>query len=177
MRGKPAVPRWDDSSAQESSTCDFFLVRRVVPIIESIFLAPPVAMIPRRFWSGLTLWVALCVLFSLYFLWTHVSEPSSLVAPVGEGNPPPPPPSDKEKEVNQKVYKDWSKEKTYPPIEDNFPWGNSMQTRNDFPKIPSWNRPPAAHVKEKTPLFIGFTRSVCMPHILLLFISTSSATS
>ncbi len=131
-------------------------------------------MIPRRFWSGLTFWVALCVLFSLYFLWTHVSDPSSVVAPVGQNNPPPP-----EKEVKTEVdmegkverdgqiykKKDWSKEKTFPPIEDNFPLGNSMQSRKDFPKIPSWNRPPATHVKEKTPLFIGFTRTVCMPQL------------
>jgi hypothetical protein len=111
-------------------------------------------MIPRRFWSGLTVWVALCIVFSLYFLWTHVPERS---------NPPP------AADAPLKVYKDWSKEKKFPPIEDNFPWGNSMQTRNDFPKIASWNRPPTTHVKEKTPLFIGFTRNVCIPQYLFLF--------
>jgi hypothetical protein len=136
-------------------------------------------MIPRRFWSGLSFWVALCILFSLYFLGTHVSDPSSVVAPVGQNNPPPP---EKEAEaevkdgINKdgkvvkdgKTYKDFSKEKTYPPIEDNFPWGNSMQSRKDFPKIPSWNRPPATHVKEKTPLFIGFTRTVCTSRFSLI---------
>jgi hypothetical protein len=140
-------------------------------------------MIPRRFWSGLSFWVALCILFSLYFLWTHVSDPSSVVAPVGQNNPPPDPEVGKEKDteteakevINKdgklvkdgKTYKDFSKEKTYPPIEDNFPWGNSMQSRKDFPKIPSWNRPPATHVKEKTPLFIGFTRTVCTSQLFL----------
>ncbi|PMD38390.1 hypothetical protein L207DRAFT_431724 [Hyaloscypha variabilis F] len=57
------------------------------------------------------------------------------------------------------TYKDYSNETKFDPIEDNFPLGNSIQSRKDFPKIPSWNRPPATHVKEKTPLFIGFTRS------------------
>jgi len=159
-------------------------------------------MIPRRFWSGFSFWVALCIVFSLYFLWTHVSDPSNTVAPVGQNNPPPyaaPPPhppspepepkkeqkpesetklpeKEPEPEVKHEIdmkgkvmkdgqiftYKDYSNETKFDPIEDNFPWGNSMHSRNDFPKIPSWNRPPSTHVKQKTPLFIGFTRTVCI---------------
>ena len=132
-------------------------------------------MIPRRFWSGLTSWVALCILFSLYFRWTHVSDPSNVVAPVGQNNPPPPEVKDEvnmdgkvEKDGQLFRYKDFTKEKTPPPIEDNFPLANSMQSRKDYPKIPSWNRPPATHVKEKTPLFIGFTRTVCISQLFLI---------
>lgn len=43
-----------------------------------------------------------------------------------------------------------------PPISDNFPLAESG---DKLPAIASWNRPPAHHVPEKTPLFIGFTRN------------------
>jgi len=176
-------------------------------------------MIPRRFWGGLTFWVAACILFSLYFYQGHVEDPASAVAPVGQNNPPPPPPPEPEPETKLETspqknpeiqseaepgtipeikpetkpetesatevkyemdmegkvikdeqiftYKDYSNETKFDPIEDNFPLGNSIQSRKDFPKIPSWNRPPATHVKEKTPLFIGFTRSVCISQSFL----------
>ncbi|KAM3069096.1 hypothetical protein ACMFMG_004275 [Clarireedia jacksonii] len=57
------------------------------------------------------------------------------------------------------IYKDFSSVKKRPPINDNFPLAESLTTRGDLPAIPSWNRPPASHVPEKTPLFIGFTRN------------------
>lgn len=46
-----------------------------------------------------------------------------------------------------------------PEIKDNFPRAANAKTSNDLPKIPDWNRPPKPHVREKTPLFIGFTRN------------------
>lgn len=46
-----------------------------------------------------------------------------------------------------------------PDIVDNFPKAAEAKTSSDLPKIPEWNRPPKPHVKEKTPLFIGFTRN------------------
>lgn len=42
------------------------------------------------------------------------------------------------------------------PIVDNFPIQLGLDT---LPSIAPWNRPPAQHVEEKTPLFIGFTRN------------------
>ena len=44
-------------------------------------------------------------------------------------------------------------------IEDNFPMAVNAFSSSDMPPIPSWNRPPAPHVVEPTPLFIGFTRN------------------
>ncbi|TKX18164.1 hypothetical protein C1H76_9637 [Elsinoe australis] len=46
-----------------------------------------------------------------------------------------------------------------PPIVDNFPLAANAKSASDLPPIPSWNRPPKEHVKESTPLFIGFTRN------------------
>lgn len=45
------------------------------------------------------------------------------------------------------------------PIIDNFPLAAAAQSAKELPPIPSWNRPPAKHVRENTPLFIGFTRN------------------
>ncbi|CZT04149.1 hypothetical protein WAI453_009600 [Rhynchosporium graminicola] len=45
------------------------------------------------------------------------------------------------------------------PIVDNFPLAFSFHSSKDLPPIPPWNEPPAKHVPEKTPLFIGFTRN------------------
>ncbi|KAL2070105.1 hypothetical protein VTL71DRAFT_14785 [Oculimacula yallundae] len=45
------------------------------------------------------------------------------------------------------------------PIVDNFPLAAAAQSAKDLPPIPPWNEPPAKHVPEKTPLFIGFTRN------------------
>ncbi|KAI9800663.1 MAG: hypothetical protein M1825_003985 [Sarcosagium campestre] len=45
------------------------------------------------------------------------------------------------------------------PIEDNFPLAVKATSRDDLPPVPSWNRPPSPHVKESTPLYIGFTRN------------------
>ena len=41
-------------------------------------------------------------------------------------------------------------------IVDNFPLAASAQSSTELPSIPSWNAPPTPHVKETTPLFIGF---------------------
>ena len=46
-----------------------------------------------------------------------------------------------------------------PEITDNFPLASTAKTSSDLPKVPEWNKPPKPHVKEKTPLFIGFTRN------------------
>ncbi|KAF2400698.1 hypothetical protein EJ06DRAFT_529815 [Trichodelitschia bisporula] len=46
-----------------------------------------------------------------------------------------------------------------PPIVDNFPLAAAAKTPSDLPPVPSYNRPPAQHAPEKTPLFIGFTRN------------------
>lgn len=45
------------------------------------------------------------------------------------------------------------------PIQESFPLAAQAKSPADLPPIPSWNRPPAAHVAEDTPLFIGFTRN------------------
>lgn len=45
------------------------------------------------------------------------------------------------------------------PIVDNFPLAAKARSAADLPPIPSWNVPPSPHVREDTPLFIGFTRN------------------
>jgi hypothetical protein len=45
------------------------------------------------------------------------------------------------------------------PIVDNFPLALNAHSAAELPPIPRWNRPPAPHVAERTPLFIGFTRN------------------
>lgn len=55
-------------------------------------------------------------------------------------------------------YKDKSEVKVQTPISDNFPLLAGLKT-GPLPSPPSWNKPPATHVPEKTPLFIGFTRN------------------
>ncbi|KAF7865376.1 hypothetical protein EAF04_006353 [Stromatinia cepivora] len=44
-------------------------------------------------------------------------------------------------------------------IKDNFPLAMNARSATDLPPIPPWNKPPTPHVKEKTPLFIAFTRN------------------
>ncbi|KAF7881795.1 uncharacterized protein EAF02_006483 [Botrytis sinoallii] len=46
-----------------------------------------------------------------------------------------------------------------PMIKDNFPLAMNARSAADLPPIPPWNKPPTPHVKEKTPLFIAFTRN------------------
>ncbi|KAL9099432.1 MAG: hypothetical protein Q9163_005068 [Psora crenata] len=46
-----------------------------------------------------------------------------------------------------------------PLIVDNFPLAAKAKSASDLPSVPSWNKPPGRHVKQKTPLFIGFTRN------------------
>ncbi|KAF7959664.1 hypothetical protein EAE96_001279 [Botrytis aclada] len=44
-------------------------------------------------------------------------------------------------------------------FKDNFPLAMKARSAADLPPIPPWNKPPTPHVKEKTPLFIAFTRN------------------
>ncbi|KAL8774365.1 MAG: hypothetical protein Q9209_001116 [Squamulea sp. 1 TL-2023] len=46
-----------------------------------------------------------------------------------------------------------------PDVTDNFPRAAKASSSSALPEIPPWNKPPQPHVKEKTPLFIGFTRN------------------
>ena len=62
-----------------------------------------------------------------------------------------------ERPAPKPIYKPTSD--VLPEISDNFPKAASAKTPSDLPKIPEWNRPPKPHVKEKTPLLIGFTRN------------------
>ncbi|KAI9664711.1 MAG: hypothetical protein M1821_006159 [Bathelium mastoideum] len=55
------------------------------------------------------------------------------------------------------IYKPESK--PIEPIVDNFPLAQAATSYADMPPIPLWNRPPAPHFYESTPLVIGFTRN------------------
>ncbi|APA10899.1 hypothetical protein SS1G_03423 [Sclerotinia sclerotiorum 1980 UF-70] len=44
-------------------------------------------------------------------------------------------------------------------IRDNFPLAMNAHSAADLPPIPPWDKPLSPHVKEKTPLFIAFTRN------------------
>lgn len=70
-------------------------------------------------------------------------------------DPPPPPPPE---EPQRPKYKEKSAEKVFTII-DNFPIAAEARSAADLPFIPSWNKPPHPHVKESTPLLIGFTRN------------------
>ena len=65
--------------------------------------------------------------------------------------PPPPPPQ-------PPIYKPTASAPAI-PIVDNFPLAASAHSAAELPPLPSWNAPPSPHVKENTPLFIGFTRN------------------
>lgn len=56
------------------------------------------------------------------------------------------------------IFRPASDEKVI-PIVDNFPRAAAAKSPSDLPPIPSWNKPPTIHVKEHTPVFIGFTRN------------------
>lgn len=45
------------------------------------------------------------------------------------------------------------------PLHESFPEAVHATTDSDLPQVPSYNAPPAVHVPEATPLFIGFTRN------------------
>ena len=45
------------------------------------------------------------------------------------------------------------------PVNDTFPAAATAKSQADLPPVPSWNTPPAKHVAEQTPIFIGFTRN------------------
>ena len=44
-------------------------------------------------------------------------------------------------------------------INETFPAAAKARSPADLPRIPSWNAPPKTHVKEVTPIFVGFTRN------------------
>ena len=102
-------------------------------------------MVPKRF--GTVLAVGACLSIALYYFWFHGLPGSPHLAAPPVERPPGP------------IYKNLSSVPKRPNITDNFPLAESLSKRSDLPEIPSWNRPPAQHVPEKTPLFIGFTRN------------------
>ena len=115
----------------------------------------PFMMVPKRLWNVLA--AGACLSIILYFSWSHTrllvidsSKSTSDEPTLDKPTERPPGP----------IYKNLSSTSTIkrPPIKDNFPFAESLR-KGDLPDIPSWNRPPTPHVPEKTPLFIGFTRS------------------
>ncbi|KAH7346854.1 hypothetical protein BKA65DRAFT_503445 [Rhexocercosporidium sp. MPI-PUGE-AT-0058] len=84
----------------------------------------------------------------------HENEASSTQA-LEATTPPPPPPAPTKHKFKYKPQPTILPD----PIIDNFPLAAAAKSAKDLPPIPSWNRPPAKHVRENTPLFIGFTRN------------------
>jgi hypothetical protein len=80
-----------------------------------------------------------------------VGRPRAIIEHVQDLVTPPPKPTGP-------VYKPDIASKA-PPIVDNFPLAAAAHSAADLPPIPRWNKPPTPHVKERTPLFIGFTRN------------------
>jgi len=56
------------------------------------------------------------------------------------------------------IYKEEIHQDIPPPLPEYFPAAAKAKSSADLPPVPSWNRPPAEHVPEKTRLYIGFTR-------------------
>lgn len=102
-------------------------------------------MIPKRLWNVIAIGAVLSI--SLFVFWFHgVPRYKTATAPKKER---PSGPIYKTQTIGKKVR---------PPIQDNFPLLEAFST-GSLPAIPSWNKPPSPHIAEKTPLFIGFTRS------------------
>lgn len=80
------------------------------------------------------------------------AESTELIAETESSEQPPEPIEKKPKYKPQSVI-------TARPIVENFPLAFEAHSAADLPPIPSWIRPPVPHVKENTPLFIGFTRN------------------
>jgi hypothetical protein len=57
------------------------------------------------------------------------------------------------------VYKNVTAKPSSKPIGEYFPIAAKARSRRDLPTVPPWNKPPRWHGREKTPLFIGFTRN------------------
>lgn len=70
-------------------------------------------------------------------------------APAHDDAPPPPP---------KPKYKEPKPVLAY-PIVDNFPLALAAHSPDELPPVAAWVRPPVPHIKEKTPLFVGFTRN------------------
>lgn len=82
---------------------------------------------------------------------SKILRPASGPPEKGKGPPPLP---------RHPIYKDPAKyESRRSNVTDNFPLAETARSPADLPPVPSWNKPPSTHVKEKTPLFIGFTRN------------------
>ena len=103
-------------------------------------------MTPKRLWNVIAIGLVFTV--SVLFFWTHGLPKYRAGVPAEEKIERPPGP----------IYKDKSGVKVRPPISDNFPLA-AESTDQKLPAVASWNKPPATHVDEKTPLFIGFTRN------------------
>ena len=97
--------------------------------------------------NGLVFLAALVLFLVLLVLQTGVYDRVPIPTFRGNGEAPKPTP----------VYKPTPDPPS--PIVDNFPRAANAKSPNDLPPIPTWNKPPAPHVKEDTPLFIGFTRN------------------
>ncbi|EKD12026.1 hypothetical protein MBM_09810 [Drepanopeziza brunnea f. sp. 'multigermtubi' MB_m1] len=109
----------------------------------------------------------------VYTVYDKVIEiPATALSPPTPPTPPtlpaPPPPADAppskaspvstSSSTHTLIYKPQPTAKAFPVV-DNFPLAAAAHSAKELPPIPSWNRPPAKHVPESTPLFIGFTRN------------------
>lgn len=74
-----------------------------------------------------------------------------------DGGDQPGPDPEKPKLKPHPIYKPKSSD-IPPPLPEYFPTAAKAKSPADLPPVPSWNRPPAEHVPEKTRLYIGFTR-------------------
>ena len=93
--------------------------------------------------------LAFVVASGIFLFRTDLYEKLSLPKQLKPEPSPPPKPTP--------LYK--PKPETRPDITDNFPRAANAKSPADLPEIPPWNKPPEPHIKEKTPLFIGFTRN------------------
>ncbi|OWO92786.1 hypothetical protein B2J93_1109 [Marssonina coronariae] len=102
-----------------------------------------------------SLFTAVGALFVFWTVYPHHSLPHSITERIQDVVAQMPPAPAAEHTI---VYKPRPTAKARPVV-DNFPLAAAARSAADLPPIPSWNRPPAKHVPENTPLFIGFTRN------------------
>ncbi len=96
----------------------------------------------------------ICLLFiPLFILTTFLLHRSNKLPDLSSLKPGPSEPLEKPRPLRKPVPE------PPPPIVDNFPLADKAVSPSDLPPIPSWNKPPSPHVRESTPLFIGFTRN------------------
>jgi len=123
-------------------------------------------MISRR--NKYLLFVSICLVFLVSTFRYHRQFPELSISPAEKLPPassqePPAPPSPQPPQAGEKPKHTFTY-KPVPsvvpdPIIDNFPLAAAAHSPRDLPPIPPWNTPPAEHVRENTPLFIGFTRN------------------